>query len=139
MKKLKEKKVIKKQTNVKNEFFEEIKEKPKTFITGFMNFLNQYSVVGLAIGLVIGNSSQNIVKSLVDGIITPSLSLILKIFFPTLTSLSSYTLVFEGVEFKIGALVQVSIEFLILLFIIYLVIAAILKREDLLPQKKEKK
>lgn len=117
---------------------DELKEKPKHFLSGFFSFLNQYSVVGLAIGLVIGNSSQNIVKAIVDGIITPLLSLILKVFFPTLTNLNSFVVTIEGVDFKIGALIQTTIEFIILLLIIYLVIASILKREDLLPKKKEK-
>jgi large conductance mechanosensitive channel len=103
--------------------------------TGFFEFLKRYSVIGLAIGLVIGNQSQNLVKVIVDGFITPFLGL----FLPKSDSLKNLTFKLRGEEFKYGALLQTTIEFIVILFIIYFVIKILLKREDLIEDKKKKK
>lgn len=125
----------------KDESIDEAKEvaEKKGLFAGFMSFLKQYSVLGLAIGLVIGSSTQNLVKNIVDGIITPILTLVLRVFFPQLQSLNSFAPEVYGTPFKIGAIIQSLIEFVILLFLIYVIVGIILRRDDLIEKKDKKK
>jgi large conductance mechanosensitive channel len=134
-KKLKKKKVSKKPILKETEELETkkieekgIEGKGKVFY-GFFEFLKKYSVIGLAIGLVIGNSSQNVVKAIVDGLVTPALNLI----FSRIGSLKDYA---PG-GFKVGQVVQSFIEFIIILFLVYFLIKIILKRDDLIEEKKK--
>jgi large conductance mechanosensitive channel len=53
-------------------------EKPKGFIAEFMEFLNEYKVIGLAIAFIIGVAASALVKSFVDNIIMP----IITVFIP---------------------------------------------------------
>jgi len=108
----------------------ESQEKPGVF-QGFFDFLKKYSVIGLAIGLVIGNSSQNVVKAIVEGLVTPGLNQLFA--FTHIGSLKDYA---PG-GFKVGLVVQSSIEFIIILFLVYFLIKILLRREDLIEEKKK--
>ncbi len=46
-------------------------------IKGFMTFVREQGVVGLAVGLAIGTAAGNTVKSIVDNLINPLVGLIL--------------------------------------------------------------
>jgi len=43
----------------------------------FMKFLKEYSVIGLAIGVIIGGKAGDLVKAIVDGILMPIVGLVL--------------------------------------------------------------
>lgn len=114
-----------------------LSEPQKNIFQEFKAFLEQYAIVGLAIGLVIGNTTQDAVKSIVDGLITPFLSIVLKLFLSNLGSIGEWTIpVFDGISFKPGIVIQSLIEFVIILFIIYVVVAKVLHRADILEKKK---
>src|SRR3954465_8948007 len=44
-------------------------------VGGFVNFLREHAVVGLAVGFVIGLQAQTLVRQLVDSFITPAFTL----------------------------------------------------------------
>lgn len=114
-----------------------LSEPQKNLFQEFKAFLEQYAIVGLAIGLVIGNTTQGAVKSIVDGLITPFLSIVLKLFLSNLGSIGEWTIpVFDGISFKPGIVIKSLIEFVIILFIIYVVVAKVLHRADILEKKK---
>ncbi|PID31583.1 hypothetical protein CR983_00355 [Candidatus Saccharibacteria bacterium] len=48
----------------------------KKHASGFMNFVREQGVVGLAVGLAIGAAAGDTVKQLVEGMINPIISLI---------------------------------------------------------------
>lgn len=126
---------IKSKTKEKTQKEEIINEK-QGLLREFKDFIDQYSIISLAIGLVIGNTTQGTVKNLVDGLITPFLSIILKLFFSNLGSIGNWTETIFDVVFKPGIVIQSFLEFLIVLFIIYIVVKKILHREDILIKKK---
>src|SRR5216684_994691 len=56
---------------------EKSSEKKKGFVKEFMDFLQTFGVVGLAIGFVIGVASSAVVNSLVKDLINPIVGLVL--------------------------------------------------------------
>ena len=51
--------------------------KAKGGATGFMKFIREQNVVGLAVGLVLGTAAGSLVNSLIDNIIMPPLGFLL--------------------------------------------------------------
>ncbi len=51
--------------------------KAKSGVTGFMKFIREQNVVGLAVGLVLGTAAGSLVNSLIDNIIMPPLGFLL--------------------------------------------------------------
>ena len=91
-------------------------------IGGFVGFLREHAIVGLAVGFVIGTQVQSIVKQLISGFIDP----FSKLLFPGDQALSNrtFTLHFNGryADFGWGALAYQLIDFLFILFVIYAII-----------------
>ncbi len=86
-------------------------------VGGFVNFLREYSVVGLAVGFVIGLQAQTLVKQLVDSFIKPLFELL----FGKALSDRSFTLHFHGHvgDFHWGAFAYGFLSFLFVLAAIY--------------------
>jgi large conductance mechanosensitive channel len=98
----------------------------------FSNFLKDYNVLGMAIGVVIGGAVGKLISSLVNDLLMPFLEI--------LTPGGSWrTLAWKvaGAEFKVGNFLGALVDFLIIAFVIYLVVKKILKLEEL-PGKKSK-
>ncbi len=88
----------------------------------FKEFAVKGNVVDLAIGVVIGGAFGNIVKSLVDDIITPAiLTPALKA--ANLADLSK--LVIPGTAIKYGSFLSTLLSFVIIAFVLFLVVKAI--------------
>lgn len=104
---------------------------------GFMDFVREQGVVGLAVGLAIGTAATVFVKSIVDGIITPLVGKIL----PGNTDLGSqyYCLDKIGEEcvnkLNWGAVISSLISFLAVAAVIYFVVKGL--KLDKLDKKKE--
>jgi large conductance mechanosensitive channel len=47
------------------------------YARGFLNFIREQGVVGLAVGLVLGGAVATVVKSLVDNVVMPPVGLLL--------------------------------------------------------------
>lgn len=110
------------------------------FTTEFKEFAMKGSVVDLAVGVIIGGAFGKIVDSLVGDVIMPVVS---KIFggldfanyFIPLSGQTSTTLVEakkEGAVLAYGSFLTVSINFVILAFIIFMMVKAVnqMKRND---------
>lgn len=89
-------------------------------VGGFVNFLREYSVVGLAIGFVIGLQAQNLVKQLVDSFIKPLFELL----FGKALNDRSFTLYFHGHkgDFRWGAFAYGLLSFVFVLAAIYAIV-----------------
>jgi large conductance mechanosensitive channel protein len=94
---------------------------------GFVDFVKEQGVVGLAVGLAIGTASGAAVKALVDGLISPIVGFILggtnldskvwTVVKPTATSTRS-------LSFAWGSIVSAVITMLATAFVIYYLVKA---------------
>lgn len=102
---------------------------------GFVKFLREQAVVGLAVGFIIGAQAQVLVRQLVDSFVNP----IFTLFFGEELKKRTFVLSFDGndVDFGWGAFVYALVNFLFVIFAIYLFIRIF--RLDKLDKPKEKK
>jgi large conductance mechanosensitive channel len=102
---------------------------------GFTNFLRDYAVVGLAVGFIIGQQAQTLIKQVVNSFVTPLLDVIVG------ASLQhkSFTISLGSNHASVtwGQFLYVLIDFLFVMVFIYFVVK--LLRLDRLDKKKEKK
>ena len=123
----------------------------KKFFEEFKAFISKGSVIDMAVGVVIGAAFQGIIKSLVDDVIMPFISLI-----TGGMDFSSWYIVLgqipEGVEnnlaalkeagvatFSYGNFISAVIYFLILAFVVFLLVKAIAGVKGLVPKKEAPK
>lgn len=95
-------------------------------ITGdFVTFMKEYGVIGLAIGVVIGNATKDLVNSVVKGLIMP----IVGIFLPGGNWQEATVQLFTA-EIMVGELLNAVLDFVIIAFIVYLFIKYILRKDE---------
>ena len=99
-------------------------------VRGFQSFISQYGVIPLAIGVVIANAVNDFVKSLVDGLVTPLVSLI-----SPNNKLQNLQFMFHGADFKPGEILSAFLSFLIIALLVYITAKVVLRNEDLLAKK----
>lgn len=89
-------------------------------VGGFVAFLRDYAVVGLAVGFVIGLQAQNLVKQLVSSFIDPAFQLL----FGQALSSRAFMLHFHGrtATFTWGAFVYGLLNFLFVIAAIYIIV-----------------
>lgn len=105
-------------------------------VGGFVEFLREHAVVGLAVGFIIGLQAQTLVKQLVDSFIAP----ILQVFFGQALQKRTFVVHADGqaVPFGWGAFVYALLDFLFVLATIYMIVKFFgLEKLDK-PKKKKK-
>ncbi|MBU1200345.1 MscL family protein [Patescibacteria group bacterium] len=100
---------------------------------GFLEFVREQGVVGLAVGFILGGSVSKVVSSLVKDIINP----ILGIFLGATGNLGSYSLKVGSSEILWGNFLSILIDFVIIAFVVYFGVKKL--GLDKLDKKKEKK
>ena len=101
----------------------------KKFLNEFKDFITKGNVLDMAIGVIIGAAFKDIVTSLTNNIIQPILDLVVKTEFGAKILLKG-----EGdaaVYLEYGQFISAVINFLIMAFIIFLIVKAIKKAEEL--------
>jgi large conductance mechanosensitive channel len=82
---------------------------------GFITFIREQGVVGLAIGFILGGAVSKLVSSLVTNIINPLIGLIV----PNTTSLATATFTFGSSIFNWGGFVTTLIDFIVIAGVVY--------------------
>lgn len=82
---------------------------------GFMKFLREQGVVGLAVGFILGGAVSKVVASLVADIVNPILSVILG----SAGNLAEASLRIGKIEILWGSFVAVSIDFAVIAMVVY--------------------
>lgn len=104
-------------------------------VGGFTNFLREYAVVGLAVGFIVGQQANGVVKQLVATFVDPWAKVVFGQDLSTRTAHLHHNTTLVLVPW--GAFVYVLIEFFLVLITIYLVVK--LFRLDKLKKPKEEK
>ncbi|MBR5669464.1 MscL family protein [Candidatus Saccharibacteria bacterium] len=91
--------------------------------SGFMQFIREQNIVGLAVGLVLGTHAGALVNSLINNVFMPPLGLLLG----SKEGLVGWTIPLgdTGAEMALGAFLNDLINFIILALVIYIVIKAL--------------
>lgn len=98
--------------------------KAHSFATEFKDFLKEYKIVGIAAGLVIGSAVTTLVQSIVVGLITPALQLLINA-----DSWKSMMFEYNGVVFQVGAVVSAMINFIAIAMLFFLFVKIVLRKE----------
>lgn len=105
----------------------------KKFLGEFKEFALRGNVLDLAIGVIIGGAFQTIINSLVSDVMSPLIGLVAK------TDLSYLVLTLNGVDIKYGAFLTAVINFVIMVFVIFLLVKGINTLASLGRQKDNEK
>lgn len=105
----------------------------KKFISEFKTFISRGNVLDLAVGLVIGNAFNTIVKSLVDDIFVPFIGIIIGG-----VNFTNLTLRLGDAAIKYGVFIQNIINFLATAFCLFIVVKFMNKLHEI-KEAKEKK
>ncbi len=105
----------------------------KKFISEFKTFISRGNVLDLAVGLVIGNAFNTIVKSLVDDIFMPFIGIIIGG-----VNFTNLTLRLGDAAIKYGVFIQNIINFLATAFCLFIVVKFMNKLHEI-KEAKEKK
>ena len=87
---------------------------PKGFGAEFMDFLNKYGVIGLAVGFIIGGAAGALVSALVGDILMPIIT-----FFIPGGAWREAVLTIGPIQFGIGHFVGVVADFLIIAIVVF--------------------
>jgi large conductance mechanosensitive channel len=98
---------------------------------GFIDFIREQGVVGLAVGFILGGAVSKLVASFVNDVINPLLGLALG----GGEGLKAATWNFYGAEIMYGNLLAISIDFLVIALVVY--VGVILLRFGKLDKKKD--
>jgi large conductance mechanosensitive channel len=95
----------------------------KSFGQEFMDFLNKYGVVGIAIGFIIGTAAATLVSALVSDLFMP----IVTFFLPKDSPWQTFYIAIGNGQLLIGHFFNAMINFLIIALLVFLVIKQLSK------------
>ncbi|MEI5994141.1 large conductance mechanosensitive channel protein MscL [Candidatus Enterococcus mansonii] len=108
-------------------------------IKEFKEFIMRGNVLDLAVGVVIGSAFTAIVTQIVNGLITPLVSLVFVLTTGAKSAddaLGALVFTVKGVSFNIGDVISALITFLITAFVLFLIVKAVNKMKKT-PQAEE--
>lgn len=91
----------------------------------FKEFLMRGNVLDLAIGVVMGSAFTAIVNKIVEGLITPLISLIFVAFMDTKSAEGAFgglVVPINGVKFDFGAVISAIVTFVITAFVLFIIV-----------------
>lgn len=108
-------------------------ETMKKFMAEFKEFALRGNVMDLAIGVIIGAAFQSIINSLVNDVLSPLIGLVAQ------TDLSYLVLTINDVDVKYGSFLTAVINFIIMVFVIFLLVKGMNALSNLGRHKEEEK
>lgn len=117
-------------TKKTTETVEEKVQEEKSFIEGFVEFIKEQGVVGLAIAFILGGAVSKVVSSLVTDIINPILGIALS----KVDDLENATVTVLSAEIRWGSFLSVLIDFAVIAAVVY-ALAHVLKLDKVIKKK----
>jgi large conductance mechanosensitive channel len=102
----------------------------KNKISGFMDFIREQGVVGLAVGFILGGAVSKTVSSLVDNIVNPLIGVLLG-----KVALADKAFSVGAISIKYGAFISTIVDFIVIAAVVYFGVKAL--GLDKLDKKKE--
>jgi large-conductance mechanosensitive channel len=127
--------------NIKNSFeslekIKNLKERADQHVSGFfsgiLDFLKDYAVIGMAIGVIIAQASKDLVDSIVQGLFLPFIKL-----FVSQDNFKDLDFYIRGVKFSLGSVIGNMLTFFIIIAFLYLLVKKIIKSDKLLQKIKK--
>lgn len=84
-------------------------------MSGFMNFIREQGVVGLAVGFILGGSVSKVITALVNDLINPIIGLILG----STKGLQGAYIPLFGAKVMYGHFISVLIDFIVIAAVVY--------------------
>ena len=100
-----------------------INKKVEGFFSRLVEFLKEWSVIGVALGVIVAQAAKDFVDAVVRGLIIPFFKLI----FHT-DELSSWSFAIGAVKFDFGAIISSFITLIIVIAFLYYFIRRIMKK-----------
>jgi large conductance mechanosensitive channel len=91
---------------------------PKGLWAEFMDFINKYKVLGLAVGFIMGLYLGTLVQALVKDLLLPVIGLAI----PGMQDMATYAVTVASQIFRIGDFLVALITFIIVAIVIFLVV-----------------
>ncbi|MFC6316163.1 large conductance mechanosensitive channel protein MscL [Lapidilactobacillus achengensis] len=101
-------------------------------IKEFREFISRGSVIDMAIGVLIGGAFNGLVASLTKNVLSPLIGI-----FTRSVDLSSISFQVGAAKFTIGSFLNDVIQFLIMMFVIFLIVKSFNKLRNLTTQPAE--
>jgi large conductance mechanosensitive channel len=101
------------------------KETPKRLKEEFFNFIKSQSILGVAIGIVVGQAFAKLITGIIEGLIMP----VMELFSPG-TQWEDITIGAGRLHFKIGMVIASIANFFVVSLVVFFVIRFIIKKED---------
>ena len=123
-------------STIENTIYFEMRKRMKTlkkFMSEFKEFSLRGKVMDLAIGVIIGAAFQSIINSLVNDVLSPLIGLVAQ------TDLSYLVLNINDVDVRYGAFLTAVINFIIMVFVIFLLVKGMNALSNLGKHKVEEK
>lgn len=98
---------------------------------GFVNFIREQGVVGLAVGFILGGAISKVVSSLVNDIINPILGVLLG----ATGNLDQVAIAVGDNKIMLGSFINVIIDFVVIALVVYFGVRIL--KVDSLDKKKD--
>jgi len=85
---------------------------------GFLEFVREQGVVGLAVGFILGGAAKDVVNSLIGDIVDP----ILGLFLGATEGLNSAVFLVGSAEIRYGAFLSTLLDFVVVAAVVYYVV-----------------
>lgn len=128
------KKKLREEREARKDLTSDLANMPRRQINGFVDFIRERGVVGLAIGLAIGTAASGLVTQIVNAVIVPTINLIIGK--EGLDGLNTTISIGSNSEpFMFGDLTEAFIRFMAIAAVIYFVVKGL--KLDRLDKKKD--
>ena len=89
----------------------------------FIHFIREKGVLGLAVGIIMGGTVTEFVKSIIDNLINPIIGWVIGLVVGNATNLSlmKYTVPYTDITFGYGAFISSTLNFIAVLAVVYFV------------------